>query len=202
MIKTTESKLWTPGKKGAFIFARMEGLNFDQISDPDLRKLVDLPYPGRLIGHNELTPGFSTLIGRLCLDSTEPGGSGLNGGLLYCGLGAGDGGWDPVNPPAPTGSETGMVAEYFRKSWSNAYFVDPSGTPVSVATAIANNYDTVDFEVVFNIGEGTGNIMELGIWGGDATAALGSGTLCDYETLERIPKPSNAQLTFIFRWSF
>lgn len=187
---------YNKNRKGAWIFARLKEYKSEHLLVPELKRLV-LPYPGIVLGHNEITPGFSNLIARLCLQNDEPG-----GGLLYAGVGSGDGSWDPLNPPAPTGNETGMVSEFFRKSWSAAYFVDEFGTPQTVAAAIAANLNTVDFEVSFSEGEAVGLITELGIWGGDATATLGSGSLCDYETIAGIPKPANATLSFIFRWTF
>lgn len=184
-------------EKGAFIFARLLDPKPEHLSDPRLQELI-LPYPGLLLGHNVLTPGFATLAARLFLNNTEP-----LGGLLYCGIGSGDSGWNPLEqPPAAVGDETDMIAEFARKPWSNKYFVDSDAVPATVAEAIAQNLNTVDFEVVFAESEGVGSIMEIGIWGGDATATLGSGTLCDYETIGLITKPANARLSFVFRWSF
>lgn len=198
--------------KGAWIFARIENPTEADKQNPLLRELCAPPLPGQpgaLVGHNEITPGYSTLIGRLLLDSTEPGappGSpspGVNGGLTFCAVGLGDTlTWDLDDPPAPDGTETTLVQEFFRKAWSNAYFVDNAGTPQSLAYAIANNLNTVDFEVQFGVGEAVGDIVEIGVYGGDADSTLNSGTLCDYETHPKIPKTNTAILTFVFRWEF
>lgn len=185
-----------PGK-GATFYARLLNPSPELLErHPELQGLASA-YPGVPIAHNELTPGFSTLIARLCADPTEPA-----GGLTYCAFGSGDPGWDAENPPAAVGDETTLEAEFFRKAWASVTFVDEFGTPRTPAEAVSMGLNTVDFEVQLAEGEGTGSIMELGAFGGDATAALNSGTLCDYEIIERIPKPANAALGFVFRWEF
>ena len=163
---------------------------------PGLARYV-APYPGVHLGHNELTPGFSTLVARLCLQASEPG-----GGITYCAAGTGDPGWDTSAPPAPTGEEVQLASEIARKAFSAAYFVDSLGTPRTVDEAVSEQLNTIDFEVVFGVGEAVGSICELGLWGGDASAVLGSGTLVNYETIAAIPKPSQAELAFVFRFSF
>lgn len=183
--------------KGAYMFARLLNPSPELLAEhPELEE-YNVPYPGKLVKHNELTVGFSTLVARLCLDPTEPA-----GGLTYLAVGSGDVGWDPDNPPAADGTETSLVSEYARKSWASANFVDEFGTPRTAAEAISMGLNTVDFEAIFSEGEATGNILELGTFGGDATATLNSGTLADYETVPKIPKPSNATLGFVFRWEF
>jgi len=183
-------------KKNAFLFARLVDPKPEHLADPRLKALC-LPYPGLLIAHNELCPGYATLIGRLALDNSEP-----LGGFTYCAVGSGDPGWDPLNPPAPDGTETSLVSEFYRKTWADSYFVDDDGTPRTVPEAIANNYHIVDFVVEFTENEAVGSIMELGVYGGDATGVLGSGTLLDYSTNKVIPKPQGATISWVFRWDF
>ena len=197
-MKQQPSKTIKPPKpKGAYMYARLLNPSEELLREhPELREYA-VEYPGRLVKHNELTEGFSTLIARLCIDPTEPA-----GGLTFLAVGSGDIGWDPDNPPPADGTETTLVLEFFRKSWASVSFVDEFGVPRTVSEAITLGLNTVDFEVVFTEGEATGSIMELGTYGGDATATLNSGTLVDYETIPKIPKPANAALGFVFRWEF
>lgn len=131
----------------------------------------------------------SILIARLLKNSTEP-----TAGISYLAIGNGSGEWDPFDPPAPTTSQTRLENEFSRKPIDLATFVQPeSGEPTTVYTNI------VDYSVSFGEGEAVGPILEMGLFGGDATAQLGSGTMVNWRTFPVINKTSTMTLTVIFR---
>jgi hypothetical protein len=131
----------------------------------------------------------SILISRLLKDSKEP-----NAGISYLGIGRGNGGWDPFDPPAPTTSQTRLENEYFRKAIDLATFVHPeTGEPTTVFTNI------VDYSVTFGEGDAVGPIIEMGLFGGDGTLELNSGTMINWRTFPVINKTNTMSLTVIFR---
>jgi hypothetical protein len=131
----------------------------------------------------------SILIARLLKDNSEP-----NNGISFLAIGSGNGEWDPFDPPAPTTSQTRLENEYYRKAIDLAAYVHPeTGEPTTVYTNI------VDYSVTFGEGEAVGPIMEMGLFGGDATSEIGSGTMVNWRTFPVINKTSTMTVTVIFR---
>jgi hypothetical protein len=131
----------------------------------------------------------SILIARLLKDNAEP-----MSGISYLSIGSGNGSWDPFDPPAPTTAQTRLEYEFFRKAIDLATFVHPeTGEPTTVYTNI------VDYSVTFGEGEAVGPILEMGLFGGDATAEINSGTMINWRTFPVINKTSTMTLTVIFR---
>jgi hypothetical protein len=157
-------------------------------------KLILKAYEGGVLVQEYTSPNIivntaSILIARLLKDSSEP-----NAGISYLGIGSGNGEWDPFDPPAPTTSQTRLENEFSRKAIDLATFVHPeTGEPTTVYTNI------VDYSVTFGEGEAVGPIMEMGLFGGDATTELGSGTMINWRTFPVINKTSTMSLTIIFR---
>jgi hypothetical protein len=84
--------------------------------------------------------------------------------------------------------------EYYRKAIDLAAYVHPeTGEPTTVYTNI------VDYSVTFGEGEAVGPIMEMGLFGGDATSEIGSGTMVNWRTFPVINKTSTMTVTVIFR---
>lgn len=157
-------------------------------------KLFLRAYEGGVLVYEYESPNIivntaSILIARLLKDSSEP-----NAGISYLGMGSGNGEWDPFDPPAPTTSQTRLENEFYRKAIDLATFVHPeTGEPTTVYTNI------VDYSVTFGEGQAVGPILEMGLFGGDATVELGSGTMINWRTFPVINKTSTMSLTVIFR---
>jgi len=131
----------------------------------------------------------SILIARLLKDNKEP-----TNGISYLGIGSGNDSWDPFDPPAPTTSQTLLESEFYRKSISSSTFVDPqTAEPTSVHTNI------VDYATTFSESEAVGPIMELALFGGEATSTLDTGTMLNWRTFPVINKTNAMTLTIIFR---
>lgn len=140
---------------------------------------------------NVIVNSASILVARLLKDSSEP-----TGGITYLAVGTGGALWNIQNPPAPTTSQTRLEAELGRKhiSPSQTTFVDPStGDPINTPTNV------VDFAVTFSEAEAVGPIVEMSLFGGDATDALNSGTMLNYRTFPVINKTNSMTLSIIFR---
>jgi len=131
----------------------------------------------------------SILIARLLKDNTEP-----TKGISYLAVGSGASGWNPFDPPAPTTSQTLLESEFERKAIELTTFVNPeTGEPTTVDTNI------VDYSVTFGEAEAVGPIMEMSLFGGDATSERNTGTMVNWRTFPVINKTNSMTLTIIFR---
>jgi len=142
-------------------------------------------------GTNIIVNTASILIARLLKDNHEP-----DGGITYLAVGTGSPGWNLQNPPQPTNSQTKLNNEIARKAFTteDVTFVDPdTGEPTSVPTNV------IDFTCTFAETEAVGPIVEMGLFGGDATDAVDSGTEVNYRTFPVINKTNSMTLTIIFR---
>lgn len=140
---------------------------------------------------NVIVNTASVLIARLLKDSSEP-----TAGISYLAVGTGGTGWNLQNPPAPTVVQQTLESELFRKAIDavNTSFVDPvTGNHTLVATNI------VDFSTTFSESEAVGPIVEMGLFGGDASAALNSGTMLNYRTFPVLNKTAAMTFSVIFR---
>ena len=142
-------------------------------------------------GSNIIVNSASVLIARLLKDNSEP-----SGGITYLAMGTGAVGWNLQNPPQPTTSQTTLEAEIARKAFTteDVTFVDPeTGDPTTVPTNV------LDFTATFAETEAVGPLVEMGLFGGDATDLLNSGTQVNYRTFPVLNKTNSMTLTIIFR---
>jgi len=131
----------------------------------------------------------SILIARLLKDNAEP-----TNGISYLAVGSGNTSWQLLDPPAPTTSQTRLENEFYRKAIDLSTFVDPdTGEPTEAQTNI------VDYSVSFGEAEAVGPIMEMSLFGGDATSEPNSGTMINWRTFPVISKTNTMTLTVIFR---
>lgn len=156
-------------------------------------KAYDMAKDGKLVYQyrhsNIIVNTASILIARLLKDSSEP-----QNGISFLAIGSGSGEWDLFDPPAPTTSKTFLENEFYRKSIDVSTFVHPeTGEPTNAYTNI------VDYAVTFGEGEAVGPIVEMGLFGGDATAEINSGTMINWRTFPVINKTSTMSVTVIFR---
>jgi hypothetical protein len=131
----------------------------------------------------------SILIARLLKDNTEP-----SSGISFLGVGSGNESWDPFDPPAPTTSQTLLENEFYRKSISTSTFVDPQ-----TAEPTSNHTNIVDYATTFSESEAVGPIMELSLFGGEASTTVDTGTMVNWRTFPVINKTNAMTLTIIFR---
>ncbi len=153
----------------------------------------------------------SILIARLMKDSAEP-----PHGLYALAIGTGDGGWNPLAPPAATNTQRALYSELARKTFAQTQFIDGGGLPVAYPTKV------VDFTTTYTESEAVGPLCEMGLLGGninsnmairnpvsppngayDPTVDLTTReTLCNYLTFAVISKPATSTLSITWRLSF
>ena len=142
-------------------------------------------------GNNIIVNTASILIARLLKDNKEP-----EAGISYLAVGTGAPGWNLQNPPQPTNTQTQLEGEISRKAFTteDVNFVDPeTGDPTIVPTNV------VDYTATFAETEAVGPLVEMGLFGGDASDQTDSGTQVNYRTFPVINKTSSMTLTIIFR---
>lgn len=137
---------------------------------------------------NLIVNGASILVASLLKDPSQSG-------IKYLSIGRGDGESWFTDPPQPTTTQVKLVREIYRKEIKQKKFVDPrTGAYTEVPTNI------VDYIVTFNESEATGQIVEMGMFGGNtATGAADSGILVNYRTFPVISKTPTMSLSVIFR---
>ena len=142
-------------------------------------------------GHNIIVNTASILISRLLKDNKEP-----DAGISYLTVGTGGSGWYLQNPPQPKNTQTKLETELARKAFTTAdvTFIDPdTGDPTVVPTNV------VDYTCTFAETEAVGPLVEMALFGGDATDAANSGTMINYRTFPVLNKTSSMTFTIIFR---
>jgi len=142
-------------------------------------------------GHNIIVNTASILIARLLKDSREP-----DAGISYLAVGTGAVGWNLQNPPQPTASQTMLYSEIARKAFTtpDVNFIDPeTGDPTTVPTGV------VDFAMTFAETEAVGPLVEMGLFGGDASDLRDSGTEVNYRTFPVLNKTNSMVMTITFR---
>lgn len=140
---------------------------------------------------NIIVKTASVLIARLLKDNSEP-----DGGITYLAVGTGASGWDLQNPPQPVNTQTKLNNETARKAFTteDVTFVNPdTGDPTTVPTNV------LDFTATFAETEAVGPLVEMGLFGGDATDLTDSGTMINFRTFPVINKSNSMTLTIIFR---
>ena len=141
--------------------------------------------------HNLIVNSASILIARLLKDNKEP-----SGGITYLAVGTGASGWNLQNPPQPQPIEVMLFNEIARKAFTtqDVTFIDPTtGDPTEVPTNV------VDYTGTFAETEAVGPIVEMGLFGGDATDLADSGTQINARNFPVINKTNSMTLTIIFR---
>jgi hypothetical protein len=141
--------------------------------------------------HNLIVNSASVLIARLLKDNNEPA-----GGITYLAVGTGASGWNLQNPPQPIPTETKLFNEIARKAFTtqDVTFIDPTtGDPTTVPTNV------VDFTCTFAETEAVGPLVEMGLFGGDATDLADSGTQVNARNFPVVNKTNSMTLTIIFR---
>jgi hypothetical protein len=149
---------------------------------------------------NIIVDSASLLLARWANQTTSP--ASFVSGITYLAVGTGDPGWDPFNPPLQTVGTTQLVTEAARVIRTNTGipFVDPN-TFINQATPPTW---IVDFEFTFPGGLGglDAILVEMGLFGGDASGTANSGTMFNYLTFSAISKPANAEMALVWRINF
>ena len=141
--------------------------------------------------HNTIVNDVAKLL--TCLLKGQSGYKGIS----YWAIGSGLASWDTTTP-APTVNDTGCTTEIFRKAIpvANIKFISDTGEVTSSPTK------TIQIDLVFDKGEGTGTWREFSIFGGNATTSPNSGLAINHRTHGRIEKTATMVVERSMRFVF
>lgn len=141
---------------------------------------------------NVIVNSASTLMARLLKNPREP----KTGGITHLAVGIGAPDWNTQNPPVPTTSQLSLVNELYRKPVTRSVFINPVDASEVVAGTFTN---IVDYSFHFDESEAVGALVEMGLFGGDATDARGTGTLVNYRTFPVLNKSASMAFVIVVR---
>ncbi len=165
---------------------------------------------------NIVTRDASILVARFIKGTPVPNTSEPRFGGYALAVGTGDVGWDLQNPPVATDTQRSLYNEIARKQMQVTEFIDADGGVSGIPTRV------VDFTTTFSESEAVGPLVEMGILGGDVDTNLsirnpilppngiydptvdvvGKDLLINFLSYPVINKPSNSQLSWVWRLSF
>lgn len=127
----------------------------------------------------------------------QPTGAIANG-FQYIAVGVGYGTGTVENPEIPGESDTVLRDEIDRREIDSWEYLTPEHAVSGSPTNILQLHVLFDYGDALMPGENPASIVELGLFGGDASAAEDSGQLFAYRTFGMISKTSD--LKFRIRW--
>ncbi|MMZ51289.1 hypothetical protein D1872_130240 [compost metagenome] len=142
---------------------------------------------------NVVLSAFSRLIAALV-----KGEAGYKG-AMYWEVGSGNSTWNDQAPPSPSETDTGLLTPLFRKAIQpgDMRFLQADGTTTSTTPT-----NRLEISVTFGTSEANGYLREFAIYGGNATATLGSGIPINRKTHGVIYKTSSIELKRTIKFTF
>lgn len=117
-------------------------------------------------------------------------------GIQYLELGTGTGTGTTQAPQAESASQTALRASLIRKAITSWTYLDGSGNPTS------NETNVIQLTTTLAENEGNGALVEMGLFGGDATTTAGTGYMFNYKTFPVWNKQAGMRLTIVWRLTF
>lgn len=119
-------------------------------------------------------------------------------GVQYFAVGSGSSSWNNSSLPSPATSDTQLLAETYRKAITSndVKFIDANNKESATPT------NRLQITVTFNESEANGELRELAIFGGNATATKNSGYMLNRKIHALIYKTSGMKLERIIRFTF
>lgn len=125
----------------------------------------------------------------------RPGAS-WGAGITHLEVGTGVGTGNTQAPEAESASQTTLRSPLARKDITAWTYIDSSGNPTETETNV------VEFSVNFTENEAIGALVEMGLFGGDASNTLGTGYMFNYKVFSVWNKQAGMQLTVTWRITF
>ncbi len=114
-------------------------------------------------------------------------------GISYLEVGTGVGTGTPQAPQVEIATQEQLRVPLTRKEITSWTYLDASGNPTVTETK------TLQFTTVFESEEAIGSIVEMGLFGGDATSTVGTGYMFNYKVFPVWNKQSGMQLTVVWK---
>lgn len=144
-----------------------------------------------------LAPGNSSSVG-----STPNYNDYIAYGLQYLAVGTGyedtgQTGYSLQNPQPASVVYTQLRQELYRKQFTSWTFLDPN-----TGNAVTNPTNVLQLVTTFLENEAVGALVEMGLFGGNATSTANSGFLFNYKSFPVWNKPNDARLTITWKLTF
>lgn len=123
-------------------------------------------------------------------------GTSWGNGINYLELGTGVGNGTTQSPQVESSAQTALRVPLIRKPFDSWTFIDASGNPVS------SDQNVIQLTTTFVETEANSAIVEMGLFGGDASTTLGSGHMFNYKTFPVWNKQSGMKLTVVWKLTF
>ena len=141
--------------------------------------------------HNLIVDNASTLMAR----RMYPGDALVNG-MQYLAVGTGVGTGTTQAPQTENITTAALRVELARKVFASTSYLDANSAPVVGPTG------KIQLTTTFLEAEANGAIVEMGLFGGNATASANSGYLFNYKVFPVINKDNTVRLTVIWNLTF
>lgn len=123
-------------------------------------------------------------------------GASWGAGINYLEIGTGVGTGTTQAPQTESKAQTTLRVPLLRKAITSWTYLDADGNPTASETGI------IQLTTIFNETEGNGAIVEMGLFGGDATTANGTGYMFNYKTFPVWNKDSTLKLTIVWKVTY
>jgi len=123
-------------------------------------------------------------------------GASWGAGVGYLELGTGIGTGTLQVPQVEASTQTALRVSLLRKAIASWTYLDGSGNPTGTETNV------VQYTTTFATTEAIGALVEMGLFGGDATATAGTGYMFNYKTFPVWNKDGTMQLTIVWKLTF
>lgn len=117
-------------------------------------------------------------------------------GLQYLEVGTGTGTGTTQVPQREDINQTALRTPLARKTITSWTYLDANDQPTTAETNV------LALTTTFNEGDAIGPIVEMGLFGGDATADLGTGYMFNYKAFPVWNKADGMRLTIIWKITF
>jgi hypothetical protein len=123
-------------------------------------------------------------------------GANWGAGITHLEVGTGVGTGTTQAPQPESLTQTQLRTALFRKAISAWTYIDGSGNATGTETNV------IEFTVSFTDTEANGALVEMGLFGGDATVTLNSGYMFNYKVFPVWNKANGMQLSVTWRITF
>lgn len=135
------------------------------------------------------------MASRLMAKRMRPGTS-WGSGIQYLEVGTGVGTGTTQVPQPESVTQTALRQPLARKAITSWTYLDRSNNPTASETNV------IQLTTTFNETEAVGAIVEMGLFGGDATASLGTGYMFNYKTFPVWNKADDMKFTVVWKLTF
>ncbi len=123
-------------------------------------------------------------------------GTSWGAGITHLEVGTGVGSGTLQAPQTETVAQTALRTPLARKGVDSWTYLDVSGNPTTSETHV------MQLTTTFNETDAVGAIVEMGLFGGDATNTVGSGYMFNYKTFPVWNKQDTMKLTIVWKLTF